>query len=324
MNPNRSKSQPRRRPLFRIEAEVLESRQLLTGGAGNTIALTTGTIAAPNGTANSPFVIESGHFIAPKGHLTLGVDVVADTNSTVSPKIASINQGGLHVAMTSVPGGPKASATTTASSPHAVLATINLRHKGTAFSASFSTKVAATAKTSGAFLLGYYLPGDASGDGKVDATDLATIKSLVGKTVNDSAYQFDADSNRDGKITMADYTIAKKNLGVSTTITPDFTANLDPNAQAVANSRITNQAAVTFTGSAAPGATIQYTEQSGKTGTATATADATGNYTITVPLLPGTNTFNASSADAFGQTITGTVQPVTYTAPPVATTTKTT
>ena len=38
MNPNRSRSQTRRRPLFRIEAEVLESRQLMTGGAGDTIA----------------------------------------------------------------------------------------------------------------------------------------------------------------------------------------------------------------------------------------------------------------------------------------------
>ena len=215
MNPNRAKTQTRRRPLFRIEAEVLESRQLMTGGAGDTIALTTGTIAAVNGTSSSPFVIESGHFTAPKGHLTLGVDVVAATNSTLQPQITSISQGGLHVAMSAVPQGPQAHAkgTTAANNPHAVLATINLPHKGTSFSASFATKIAATAKTSGDYLLGYYLPGDANGDGKVDASDLAAIKSLVGKTVNDTAYSFDADSNRDGKITMADYTIAKKNLG---------------------------------------------------------------------------------------------------------------
>ena len=183
-----------------------------------------------NGTSTSPFVIESGHFTVPKGRLTLGVDVVADTGSTVSPQIVSVSKGGLHVAMTGVPHGPHASAKAVAASPHAVLATINLPHKGTAFSASFTTKIAATSKTSGDYLLGYYLPGDVSGDGKVDASDLATIKSLVGKTVNDTAYNFDADSNRDGKITMADYSIAKKNLGVSTTITPDFTANLDPKA----------------------------------------------------------------------------------------------
>ena len=323
MNPNRPKSQTRRRPLFRIEAEVLEGRQLMTGGAGDTIALSTGTIAAVNGTTSSPFVVESGHFTAPKGHLVLGVDVVAATGSTLQPQIASISQGSLHVATTGAPRGPQphVKGSTADSTPHAVLATLNLPHKGTTFSASFTTKVVATAKTNGAYLLGYYLPGDVNGDGKVDPSDLATIKSLVGKTVNDSAYQFDADSNRDGKITMADYKIAKQNLGVSTTITPDFTANLDPSAQTSAGLRITNQSSVAFTGTAAPGAMISYTEQSGQTGTTTAQADSSGNYSITVPLIIGTNTFRASAADAFGQTITGTVQPVTYALPPVATST---
>lgn len=324
MNPNRSKSQTRRRPLFHIEAEVLESRQLMTGGAGDTIALSTGTIAAVNGTTSAPFVIESGHFTAPKGHLVLGVDVVAATGSTLKPQIAGISQGNLHIALSGAPRGPQAhvkGTSPTADTPHAVLATINLPHKGTTFSASFSTKIAATAKTSGGFLLGYYLPGDVNGDGKVDATDLATIKSLIGKTVSDPAYQFDADSNRDGKITMADYTIAKRNLGVSTTITPDFTANLDPKAQTSTGTRVTNQSTVAFTGMAAPGAKISYTETGGKTGTTSAQADGSGNYSITVPLVPGTNTFKASAFDAFGQTITGTVQPVTYTLPVVPVTT---
>ena len=317
MNPNRSKSQTRRRPLFRIEAEVLESRQLMTGGAGDTIALTTGTIAAINGTASAPFVIESGHFTVPKGRLVLGIDVVAATGSTLKPQIASVSQGGLHIAVSGTPRGPQAhlKGATATDTPHAVIATLNLPHKGTAFSASFATKIVATSKTSGDYLLGYYLPGDVNGDGKVELNDLATIKSLIGKTVNDTAYQFDADSNRDGKITMADFNIAKRNLGVSTTITPDFTANLDPKSQTSAGIRVTNQSTVAFTGMAAPGAKISYTEVNGKTGTTTAQADAAGNYAITVPLVLGTNTFKASSVDAFGQTIRGTIQPVTYALP---------
>src|SRR3954449_10383838 len=39
-------------------------------------------------------------------------------------------------------------------------------------------------------------------------------------------------------------------------------------------------------------------------------ADNSGNYSITVPLVPGTNTFQVSSSDAFGQKITGTIAPV--------------
>ena len=54
----------------------------------------------------------------------------------------------------------------------------------------------------------------------------------------------------------------------------------------------------------------------GKTGTTTATADASGNYTINVPLFAGTNTFKRQArSDAFGQKISGTIQPVTYAAP---------
>ncbi len=326
MNPNRSNSQTRRRPLFRIEAEVLESRQLMTGGAGNTIALTTGTIASANGTTSAPFVIESGHFTAPKGRLVLGVDVVSATGSTLKPRIAAVNQGSLHVAVARAPRGPQAHLKgTTTDTPHAVLATINLPRKSPTFSASFATTVAATGNTSGNYLLGYYLPGDVNGNGKVEPTDVAAIKGLIGKTVDDSTYQFDADSNRDGKISAADLSVAKRNLGVTVTITPDFTANLDPKAQSSTGTRVTNQSKIAFTGKAAPGASISYTEANGKTGTTTVVADASGDYAITVPLVPGTNTFKASSVDAFGQTITGTVQPVTYSLPVVpATTTKTT
>ena len=42
------------------------------------------------------------------------------------------------------------------------------------------------------------------------------------------------------------------------------------------------------------------------------TADATGNYSIIVPLVRGTNTFQVTSTDAFGQTIQGNLAPVTY------------
>ena len=44
--------------------------------------------------------------------------------------------------------------------------------------------------------------------------------------------------------------------------------------------------------------------------TTTTTADATGNYSITVPLANGTNTFRVMSQDGFGQVIQGTISPV--------------
>lgn len=313
MTPNRSKSQTRRRPLFRIEAEGLESRQLLTGGGGNTIALAKGTVATAGGTTLAPFTVESGHFTVPKHRLTLGVDVVADGSSTINPKIVSVAEGSARVSTTSLPP----STTTTANDPHAVLATVVLPRGKKGFSAKFTTKVAAQQNTSGDFLLGYYLPGDANGDGKVTKADIASIKSILGKTVNDSTYSFDADSNRDGRITMADLNIAKGNLGVSTTITPSFTANLDPSTDSGLADRITNNSTVTFNGQASPGAQITFTEVNAKEPAVSTTAAADGTYKVNIPLNVGTSTFNVSSVDAFGQTIAGSIQPVTYTTAPV-------
>lgn len=312
MTPNRPKSQPRRRPLFRIEPETLEGRQLLTGGAGNTIALSRGNIAAAGGSASSAFVISSSHFTMPKGRMTLGVDVVSVTGSSVNPRITAVTtKDGHHLAIKGAQSGAKA--INSADLPHAVLATVNIPRKKGAFTAAFESKIAAQAKTSGDFLIGYYLPGDANGDGKVTQADVTAIRKVSGTTVNDAAYLFDADSNRDGVISAADVTIARQNLGVTTTITPDFTANLDPASDTGASDRITNTSTVTFTGDAAPGAKIVYDEVNGKAPTTTTTASTTGKYTVTIPLTEGTSTFKVSSTDSFGQTISGSIQPVTYT-----------
>jgi hypothetical protein len=314
MTPYRSQTQNRRRPLFRIEPEALEGRLLLTGGGGNTIALAKGTIAAVDGTTTSPFVIESGHFSVPNHRMTLGVDVVADTGSTILPKINSVAlQSGVRIATTALPQPKKNASATTTDSPHAVLATITVPAGKKGFSTNFNTKISAQNKTSGDYLLGYYLPGDADGDGAVSKADVATIKSLLGKTVSDAAYSFDADSNRDGRITMADVNIAKANLGVKTTITPSFTANLDPNTDTGALDRITNDSTVNFNGSGSPGAKITFTEVNNKEPAVSTVVNSSGVYTVTIPLQEGTSTFTVTSVDAFGQTITGSIQPVTYT-----------
>jgi len=316
MTPNRSKLQTRRRPLFRIEPETLEGRLLLTGGAGNTIALTRGNIATVGGSETSAFVIASTHFTVPKGQLTLGVDVVPSTGSTVSARVVAVSKAsGRPVPSSGILSA--AQAKNAAANPdqfsHAVLATINVPRRAAKFSVGHKTTIAAQPATNGDYLLGYYLPGDVNGDGKVTQVDINTIKKGIGTTVNDAAYIFDADSNRDGVISKADLKIARKNLGVSTTITPDFTANLDPATDTGEADRITNSQTVIFSGDAAPGAAIVYAEVNQKTPEIKTTASSTGKYTVSIPLAEGTSTFKVSSVDAFGQTISGSIQPVTYT-----------
>ncbi len=328
---NAKRNQPRRRPLFRIEVEGLESRQLLTGGAGNTFALETGTISTAGGTASIPFTLDSTHFSKPKaGRLEIGFDIVNNNSSSLDPVVVSVTKagGGLVANNANLKETEKleAASSTKGDSSKAMIISVPVPKGGK--TASYNLNVKGLDGTSGDYLTGFYLVGDADGDGVVTKTDLATIKSEIGKTVTDSAYTFDADENRDGQITEADYMLAKKNLGAATTITPDLTANLSASSDTSGGNRITNVQDVNFTGVVAPGAAITYHEINNLTPNATATAGSTGSYSVMVPLGTGTNTFQVTASDAFGQTIQGDIQPVTYTTGPVtpasATTTTTT
>ena len=66
--------------------------------------------------------------------------------------------------------------------------------------ATYTVQVKGLDHTTGEYLLGFYLPGDANGDGTVNSTDITTIKSLIGDAATNSNYNFDADVNRDGII----------------------------------------------------------------------------------------------------------------------------
>src|SRR4051794_12790990 len=88
MNP--SKCSPRRRQQVQPGAEALESRELLTGGGGNTFAIVPGTIATPGGTVDVSFTLDQAHFTRPQGKVAMGIDVVPDPAGTLKPFIASV------------------------------------------------------------------------------------------------------------------------------------------------------------------------------------------------------------------------------------------
>ena len=121
--------------------------------------------------------------------------------------------------------------------------------------ATYTVQVKGNYGTTGKYLVGFYLPGDAKGTGTVDATNLQTIMSEFGSTPSAAGtkYTFDADANRDGKISIADLQIASKNLGAKTTVSPVIDVNLDPATDGPLHSRITNFRTVHFTGSCDPG-----------------------------------------------------------------------
>ena len=324
-----SHKQPRKKRGSTLSLEMLDERQLLSAGMGSTFAIIPGSVTTAGQVSTVQFKIDPSQFTTAKGgKIVLGIDVAADPSSTIKPEILSVR---------SVSGG-------TASQVHhsyysrtlvsanklgsplssAVLATIRVPKAGQA-PAVYSVQVQGTAKTTGNYLLGFYLPGDVTGAGTVTTADIQSIISKLGAASTSSTYAFDADANRDGKISLADAQIASMNLGAKTTVSPIITVNLDPADSGSLNSRITNINPVHFTGTATPNATVTFSEINNNSPGATATADASGNYSIMVPLGNGSNTFKVTTKDAFGQSISGQIAPVTYSLnPPTVVNTPTT
>jgi hypothetical protein len=70
------------------------------------------------------------------------------------------------------------------------------------------------------FRLETYLIGDADGNGTVSSADLNTVQASRGARVGSERYQVAADSDRDGRITLQDLRLARRNLGASTPLQP--------------------------------------------------------------------------------------------------------
>lgn len=313
-----SKNQPKRRPTqARPGAESLERREVMTGGAGNTIALIPATISKPNVPTTIDVKVDSTLFkMSKKGTLTLGIDVAKQTGSTVSPKIKSVSviQGATAQSLGTVAGAKTKNVKfTRQNGSTAVLVPVSWEKGRTSKSVIIRATVVGDKGSTGGLLAGYYLPGDVNGDGLVDRSDIKLIRKQVGLNASNANYQFDADANRDGKIDSKDLSAAQANLGAVTVVTPVVTANIDSSA-IVNGSRTTTADAVQFTGVATPGSTITYSDTSGKNGTSAAVVDSSGNYSVKVPLSIGENVYQVTTNDGFGQSISGTISPVARTA----------
>ena len=325
MNPSRPNRKPR---TPNLAPEQLEARQMLTGGVGSTFAIIPATISKAGGQVSVDFTLNSTLFKDPGNKpFVLGVDVAPNTNSTVNPAIKSVTTPtGQSLSVTHAVFDPKVTRTGVQGASKlssAGLVTIPGLPRTGAKSTTYKVNVTGLTKTSGAILVGFYLPGDADGSGTVNQADLNAIRYAMNTNASDTTgkYSFDADTNRDGMITKQDLTIASKNLGVSTTVSPVISANVSPSQMVDPQNRITNLNTVTITGAATPSATVAYSE-TGEVPVSTV-ADQTGNYSITLPLLTGSNTYNVATTDAFDQKITGAINSITYNPAAVAPTTTT-
>jgi hypothetical protein len=325
---NTSNRQPRRKRVTGFSLERLEERQVLSAGMGSTFAIMPGAINTAGQTSSVQFKLDPSQFTPGHGgKIVLGIDVAPDPNGTVKPEIVSVTNASGRVAASihhsiytaSIIKAQKAAKKTITPVSSAVLITLPVPKAGQT-PGVYTVHVQGQGGSTGNYLVGFYLPGDVNGDGTVNSTDLQTMMSELGSTPQAAGtkYTFDADANRDGRISLKDLQIGSENLGASTKISPVINVNLDPATDGPMHSRITNFNPVHFTGTATPGSTITFTEINKNSPGATGTTDSSGNFSIMVPIGDGSNTFNVSSTDSFGQTISGQIAPVTYTLhPPV-------
>lgn len=312
MNPSHPS---RRRRASRIGVESLEGRALLTGSMGSTFAIVPGTIDKAGGTSSFSFTIDPSHFTMPQsGKIVIGIDVATPTGSKLVPNLVDVTDSqGHHVQGTKharyTPGLAR-TATSFGNQTSAILTSLSLEPGNKP--ATYTVTVKGERNSQGNFLLGFYLAGDANGDGIVNQGDVAAVQQVLGKRATSTNYSFDADVNRDGQINRADLKVVRSNSGAMTTINPSITANLDPASDTGLQDRITAERTVHFTGTTSPGATVAFTNTNTNGAPTTTTADSTGNYSIMVNLGDGSNTFQVQSTDAFGQKITGTIAAVTY------------
>jgi hypothetical protein len=313
MNPLRRN--PRRSRKLEFGAESLESRELMTGGS-NTFAIIPGTVTTPNGTTAIQFTVDPAHFTLPRHAVTLGIEVVPTSGSTVKPLISSVDDphGNLIPQVFHSVYDPHLGYVAVASNPltSSVIAPLNLYPHQPNRPITNTVNVTGVGHTSGNFLLGFYLPGDANGDGVVNKADLQIVKSEQGAKGGSSRYTFSADANRDGRIGKIDLAFTLQNQGVTTDVTPVVAANYDTSHDVPGSNRVSTIPTAHFTGTATPGSSITFSDVNHKVPDTTTTADSFGNYSITVPLIAGPNTFKVTVTDSFGQTITGTLTPVTY------------
>jgi hypothetical protein len=204
--------------------ERLEERALLTGGAGDNFAVVAGSIDKPNGSAAITLTIDPGHFRLPRQAFTLGVDVAPDTGSGLLPLIASVDDphGNLIPQTFTSIYDPHLSHLAVASgkATRAALTPVTFFPDSPGKPATYTVNVEAQGNSSGKFHFSFYLPGDANGDGVVNATDLRLTQQANGSRVGQARYNPNADVNRDGRIGKIDVSYVEQNRGVQILASP--------------------------------------------------------------------------------------------------------
>ena len=184
--------------------------------------------------------------------MMLGIDVVAN-RPRISPQIVSVQTS--TASRSRVTRCDKSVQRTNDSNgkfTSAVIVPISFPRNNGDKPVTFTVNVSSMQKTTGQYLLGFYLPGDAAGTGMVNQASYTATQKLLRLNGNDSKYSFYADANRDGQINRADLNLVRKNTGVTVNVSPVVTSNLNPASVTQTGTRTTSKQVINFTGNASP------------------------------------------------------------------------
>src|SRR5438067_6546855 len=157
--------------------EPLEQRLMLAANAttANVFAQFEGIITASNSTISIPLHFSNSNFNFSGKSAVLGIQIMADGAGALDPAVVQI-KGARNRTIKPIFKNPNLAARSQS------LALANFS------SGNYTLIISSERKTTGRFAVNLFLAGDANGDGKVNSSDLRSIRRNLGKRDTDSGF----------------------------------------------------------------------------------------------------------------------------------------
>ena len=192
-----------RKQTRRFDLERLEDRLAMTAGAlsADTIGIAPGVVIGPGRVGSASVAVAPENLAIGRSSTVIGVAIAPAAGTGLKPRIKSVfgpngerlpfyQQGSLGAKL----GGPSTVLVLDAQ-PGPI--TVNVAGRG---------------RTSGAFQLRVYLPGDVNGSGQVDNADLQAIAPAYLARIGDANYLASADPLQTGKVGQQSVRLLERNL----------------------------------------------------------------------------------------------------------------
>ncbi len=238
----------RRRPRL----EPMEPRMAMNASLpADTLGVSEGVVPAPGVSGSASVTIQPLNLAQGRPSTVIGLAVAPEPGSTLRPTIVSA----FGPAGERLPVYHQGSPGARLGGPSTILVLDDRP-------GPLTVEVAGTGRSSGAFQLRVYLPGDVNGSGHVDIADLQDLASSYGSKVGQSRYNPAADFLQTGVISQQDARLLERNLSNPT---PNVPLGLDVHLAAgqqtsephLYNSGpITRKKSVTIIGSTLPGSAV--------------------------------------------------------------------